>query len=330
MIMNYKRNKNILVVGGAGYIGAHVNKMLHERGYSTVVFDNLINGHREFVKWGEFVLGDLKNIGQIRLCFEKYNIDAVMHLSAFAYVGESVIDPAKYYLNNVSYTLNLLEVMREYKVDKIIFSSTCAIYGMSIQIPMTETHPQSPINPYGRTKLIIEQILSDYNKAYGIKYVNLRYFNAAGADSRAEIGEWHNPETHLIPLVLDVALGRRSEVKIFGTDYHTNDGTCIRDYIHVEDLADAHILALEYLLAGNESDSMNLGIGRGYSVLEVIRTAEKITGKKIKAVEWQRREGDPPILVSSNEKIKKILNWRPKYIELEDIIKTAWVWHQKL
>lgn len=316
-------NVYIFVAGGAGYIGSHVNKLLNQKGYKTIVFDNLIYGHREFVKWGEFVLGDLANKKQIRLCFKKFPIKVVMHFSAFAYVGESVINPAKYYINNVSNTLNLLEIMREFDVRYFIFSSTCATYGMPEKIPITEDHPQKPINPYGRSKLMIEQILKDYDAAYGIKHVNLRYFNAAGADPDGEIGEWHEPETHLIPLVLDVAIGKRQDVKIFGTDYDTPDGTCIRDYIHVTDVAEAHILALEYLLNGGKSDSFNLGNGNGFSVREVIQTTERVTGKKVTAIEWQRREGDPPILVGSSEKAKRILGWKPSYNDLAMIIETA-------
>jgi UDP-glucose 4-epimerase len=317
----------ILVVGGAGYIGSHTNKLLSQRGYKTVVFDSLIFGHRDFVKWGEFVLGDLNNKNDIRLCFEKYPIEAVMHFSAFTYVGESVTDPAKYYQNNVVGTLNLLDVMRTFGVRHFIFSSTCATYGVPEKIPLTEDHIQNPINPYGESKLMIEKVLRDFDPAYGIKHVNLRYFNAAGADPDAEIGERHDPETHLIPLVLDVAAGKREDIKVFGTDYNTPDGTCIRDYIHVNDLAEAHILVLEYLLSGGSSDSFNLGNGEGYSVKEVIEMAQEVTGSEIPAVNVDRRPGDPPKLIGSADKIKKTLRWEPKYAELEKIIKTAWNWH---
>jgi UDP-glucose 4-epimerase len=317
----------ILVVGGAGYIGSHVNKLLYQRGYQTVVFDSLIYGHRDFVKWGEFLLGDLNNKNDIRLCFEKYPIEAVMHFSAFTYVGESVTDPAKYYQNNVVGTLNLLGFMREFNVKYFIFSSTCATYGVPEKIPLTEDHIQNPINPYGESKLMIEKILRDFDAAYGIKHVNLRYFNAAGADPDAEIGERHDPETHLIPLVLDVAAGKRDDIKVFGTDYNTPDGTCVRDYIHVSDLAEAHILVLEYLLGGGSSDSFNLGNGEGYSVKEVIETAREVTGKDISAVNTDRRPGDPPKLIGNADKIKKALGWKPKYAELKKIIKTAWNWH---
>lgn len=319
----------ILIAGGAGYIGAHVNKLLNQHGYNTVVFDNLVYGHLSFVQWGDFVLGDLADRDQIRLCFRQYPIKAVMHFSAFAYVGESVTDPAKYYRNNVMNTLNLLDIMREFNVSDIIFSSTCSTYGMPRCIPITEDHPQSPINPYGWSKFMIERILKDYDSAYGIKYVNLRYFNAAGADPDAEVGERHDPETHLIPLVLDVAAGKRPDVKIFGTDYETPDGTCIRDYIHVTDLSEAHILALNYISSGGPSDSFNLGNGKGFSVRDVIRSAEKVTGRAIKYAETNRRVGDPPVLVGSARKAKEILDWRPRLADLTNIIQTAWRWHQQ-
>jgi len=320
----------ILVAGGAGYIGSHINKLLNERGYRTVVFDNLVYGHREFVRWGEFVLGDLSDIEQIRLTFRKYPVKAVMYFAAFAYVGESVEDPQKYYINNVANTLNILRVMREFDVKYFIFSSTCATYGNPVEIPITEDHPQNPINPYGQSKLMVERILSDYSTAYGLKNVALRYFNAAGADPDQEIGEWHDPETHLIPLVLDAAIGRRENIKVFGTDYDTPDKTCIRDYIHVTDLADAHILALEYLLDGGRSDVFNLGNGNGFSVKDVIETAREVTGREIVDVASPRRPGDPAVLVGSSKKTSEVLGWRPAYFELRRIIETAWNWHRKL
>ncbi|MBU0646755.1 UDP-glucose 4-epimerase GalE [Patescibacteria group bacterium] len=319
----------ILILGGAGYIGSHANKLLSQRGYDTVVFDNLICGHRDFVKWGNFVLGDLADRDQLRLCFQQYPIDAVMHFSAFALVGESVNDPAKYYRNNVMHTINLLDVMREFSVQYLVFSSTCSTYGVPISIPIEEDHPQAPINPYGWSKFMIEQILKDYDRAYGIKHVNLRYFNAAGADPDADVGERHRPETHLIPLTLDVAIAKLPEIKIYGTDYETPDGTCIRDYIHVTDLSDAHILALDYLREGGNSDSFNLGNGEGYSVREVIQMAEKVTGRRIRSFETQRRAGDPPELIGSSHKAQEILGWRPQFTDLHTIITTAWRWHQK-
>jgi UDP-glucose 4-epimerase len=327
--MKPNKPKMILIAGGAGYIGAHANKILNERGYETVVYDNLSRGHREFAKWGHFVQGDLADKDQLRLCFKTYPIDAVMHYCAFCYVGESVDHPAEYYHNNVVNTLNLLDVMVECGVKYFIFSSTCSTYGNPLQIPMTEDHPQQPINPYGKSKLMVEQILKDYDAAYGIRHVCLRYFNAAGADPAGEIGEWHEPEPHLIPLVLKVAAGQRGDVQIYGTDYETPDGTCIRDYIHINDLAVAHILALEYLKRGSSSDAFNLGNGNGFSVKEVIHAAEQITGKSIKVVEAGRRHGDPPILVGSADKVRKILGWQPQYTSLDEIIKTAWTWQKK-
>lgn len=320
----------ILIVGGAGYIGSHINKLLNKKGYKTAVFDSLIYGHREFVRWGEFILGDLAGIEQIRLVLNQYPIKAVMHFSAFAYVGESVENPHKYYTNNVVNTLNILQAMKEFNVKYFIFSSTCATYGTPVKIPITEDHPQNPINPYGQGKLMVEKILSDYSNAYNLKYVSLRYFNAAGADPDGEIGEWHDPETHLIPLVLDVAIGKRENIKIFGTDYDTPDTTCIRDYIHVTDLADAHILALEYLFNGGKSDVFNLGNGNGFSVQDVIGAAREITGIDITASASSRRAGDPPVLIGSAEKAREILTWRPRYCELNKIIGTAWNWHRKL
>ncbi len=333
MLMESLKTMNkgvILIVGGAGYIGSHANKALHKKGYKTVVFDNLSTGHKEFVKWGKFFKGDLADKKRLRECFKKYCIKAVMHFSAFAYVGESVKDPAKYYINNVSNTLNLLEIMREHNVKHFIFSSTAATYGEPVKIPINEKHSQNPINPYGRTKKIIEDILKDYSHAYGLKYIALRYFNAAGCDADGEIGELHNPETHLIPLVLDVAIGKRRNIKIFGADYKTPDGSCVRDYIHVADLADAHIKALEYLFKGGKSDCFNLGNGKGFSVKEVIETARKITCKKIPIIETKRRAGDPAVLIASSAKAKKILGWKPQFNRLSFIIETAWNWHKRL
>ena len=319
----------ILVTGGAGYIGAHAAKQLSARGYHPLILDNLSHGHRQFARWGDFVEGDLGDTDLLRTLFKTFNVTAVMHFAGFAYVGVSVTDPALYYRNNVANTLNLLEAMRESRVGKIIFSSTCATYGVPVSVPISEDHPQRPINPYGRDKLMVETMLSDFCRAYGMRYVSLRYFNAAGADTELDIGEWHDPETHLIPLVLDAASGSRPDVKIFGTDYETPDGTCIRDYIHVTDLADAHIRALDYLRNGGPSDSFNLGNGNGFSVREVIRTAEKITGSAIRCEETNRRAGDPPVLIGSALKARNTLGWRPQFAELAAIIETAWRWHEK-
>jgi len=320
----------ILIVGGAGYIGSHINKELTKQGYKTVIFDSLVKGHKEAVKWGDFFQGDLANIEDIRGVFKKYPIEAVLHFAAFIEVGESVKDPQKYYQNNVKNTLNLFQVMLENDVKKIIFSSTAATFGNPQYVPIDEKHPQIPINPYGQAKLMVEKILADYDLAYGLKYVALRYFNACGADLEGEIGENHNPESHLIPLILDAALGKREDIKIFGTDYPTADGTCIRDYVHVNDLAQAHILALKKLMDGGESDCFNLGNGSGFSVKQVIEVAKKVTGVDFKVTEAERRAGDPPELIADSKKAKEILKWEPKYFDLETIISSAWNWHKQL
>jgi len=319
----------VLVTGGAGYIGAHTCKALAEAGYTPVAYDNLVYGHRAAVKWGPLEEGDIGDRMQLERVMQKYTPAAVMHFAAYAYVGESVENPAKYYRNNAAGSLSLLESMKKCSIDKIIFSSTCATYGMPDQIPIIEDHAQNPINPYGRSKLMVEWLLRDFAAAYGLKYVALRYFNAAGADPAAEIGEDHNPETHLIPLVLDTALGRRKYLEIYGTDYDTPDGTCIRDYIHVTDLAQAHLLALEHLNAGGASDVFNLGNGSGFSVREVIQTALKVTGRDIPYLEVEKRPGDPAVLIGSSEKIINQLGWRTAHNSLEAIIKTAWHWHIK-
>jgi len=319
----------ILIVGGAGYIGSYVNKLLNKMGYKTIVFDNLSNGHIEFVKWGKFYKGDLGNIDDIEKVFMENKIDCVMHFSAYAYVGESVTNPQKYYKNNVSNTLNLLDLMIKYGVKKFIFSSTCSIYGIPIQIPIPEDHPQNPVNPYGKTKFMVEEILKDYDKAYGLKYVSFRYFNASGADPECEIGEWHDPETHLIPLSIYNALGITENITVFGTDYPTPDGTCIRDYIHVNDIAKAHILGFKYLMSENKSDFFNLGNGNGFSVKEILDIVSMISGKKLNIVYGKRREGDPPILVGSSKKAYEILGWKPEFDKISDIIETAYRWHLK-
>lgn len=319
----------ILVCGGAGYIGSHINKQLYKEGYDTVVFDNLVYGHKEAVKWGKFVKGDLSKIDDIEAVFNQYKIDAVFHFAAYAYVGESVNEPEKYYYNNVVNTLNLLKVMKKHGCNRIIFSSTCATYGEPAKVPITEDMPQNPINPYGATKLMIERVFKDYNKAYGLNFVALRYFNAAGADPECVLGESHNPETHIIPLVLDAASGQREDIKVFGTDYDTPDGSCIRDYIHVTDLASAHLLALHYLESGKPSDFLNLGNERGTSVLEVVDSVKRVTGKDFKVTLAPRRSGDPAILVGSSEKAKKILGWKPEYSDIDTIVAHAWKWHEK-
>lgn len=319
----------ILVCGGAGYIGSHINKQLHKEGYETIVFDNLIYGHKEAVKWGKLVVGDLKNVDEIEAVFKNNQIDAVFHFAAYAYVGESVDHPEKYYYNNVANTLNLLHVMMKYGCNKIIFSSTCATYGEPEKVPITEDMPQNPINPYGATKLMVERIFQDYHKAYGLQYVVLRYFNAAGADPDGEIGESHNPETHIIPLVLDAASGKRPDIKVFGTDYDTPDGSCIRDYIHVYDLATAHLLALHHLEAGKESQFFNLGNEKGTSVLEVVNSVKQVTGRDFKVMLTDRRPGDPAKLVGSSQRAQKILGWKPIYGDIDVIVKHAWKWHEE-
>jgi UDP-glucose-4-epimerase GalE len=324
-----KTAKSVLVTGGAGYIGAHACKALSQAGYTPITYDNLVYGHPEAVRWGPLEKGDIGDRKQLEMVMQKYSPSAVMHFAAYAYVGESVENPAKYYRNNAAGSLSLLESMKSCSIDKIIFSSTCATYGMPDQIPIAENHPQNPINPYGRTKLMIEWILQDFAAAYDLKFVSLRYFNAAGADPDAEIGEDHDPETHLIPLVLDAALGRRNRLEIYGTDYDTPDGTCIRDYIHVSDLADAHVLALEYLNDDRESNVFNLGNGNGFSVREVVAAAMKITGCNIPWLEADRRPGDPAVLIGSSDKIRNIMGWEPKHNSLDTIIATAWQWHKK-
>lgn len=322
----------ILVTGGAGYIGSHAVLALVQTGYQVVILDNLVYGHRDLVEkvlQVELIEGDIEDRLLLDHIFKTHKIDAVMHFSAYTYVGESVTNPDKYYRNNVLGTLTLLEAMLAASINKFVFSSTCATYGVPKFIPLTEDHPQNPINPYGMTKLMVEQILADFDIAYGLKSVRFRYFNAAGADPNGLLGEDHNPESHLIPLVLQTALGKRESISVFGTDYSTPDGTCIRDYIHVSDLADAHVLGLEYLLQGGKSEVFNLGNGNGFSVKEVIAAVQEVTGIKISVEECERRTGDSPVLIGSSEKAKNILNWQAKYPGIKEIVAHAWQWHQK-
>ncbi|MFZ2960726.1 MAG: UDP-glucose 4-epimerase GalE [Candidatus Ozemobacteraceae bacterium] len=319
----------VLVTGGAGYIGSHACKILASAGFAPVVYDNLVYGHREDVKWGPFVEGALEDRVRLDETFRKYRPAAVMHFAAYAFVGESVTDPAKYYRNNVVGSLTLLEAMRDHGVKHLVFSSTCATYGEPQTIPIPDDHPQHPINPYGTTKLVMERMMADFSVAYGLNWLALRYFNAAGADPDAEIGERHDPETHLIPLVLDSALGRRPHITVFGTDYATPDGTCIRDYIHVNDLSDAHVLALRYLQDGGASGGLNLGNGAGYSVKEVIETAERVTGRNIPTEFGKRRAGDPPRLVGDASRARSILGWKPRFADLHVIIEHAWKHRRK-
>lgn len=317
----------ILVVGGAGYIGSHTVRLLLERGHDVTVYDSLAEGHREAVPGESLVVGDMADVDRLDQLLLARRIEAVMHFAALTYVGVSVNEPALYYRNNVVHTLNLLDRMRRQGVKRFVFSSTAATFGVPEKMPITEQTPQAPINPYGRTKLAIEWALADYAHAYGLGFAALRYFNAAGASADGSIGEDHDPETHLIPLVLQVALGKRPHIEIFGTDYPTPDGTCIRDYIHVEDLAEAHLLALDAIQEG-EGRHYNLGIGRGYSIREVIETARKVTGRDIAIKEGPRRPGDPAELVASAEKIRRELGWSPRYTDLGAIIETAWNWHR--
>ena len=319
----------ILVTGGAGYIGAHVVKLLSRAGFETVVYDNLSRGHREMVSAGEFVRGELSDKNQLLEVMRDRKIDSVIHFAASSLVGESEEDPHRYYQNNIMNGINLLGAMLEAGVGKIVFSSSAAVYGDPVEVPIREDHPTRPTNVYGDTKLIIEGILGKYSAAYGMDSVSLRYFNAAGADPDAEIGEDHTPETHLIPIVLDCALGRRKEVTIFGTNYATPDGTCIRDYIHVNDLADAHIRALAHIDRNKGPFSYNLGNGAGFSVRKVIESTERVTGTKIMVREGAKRKGDPAQLVASSEKIMKDFGWKPAFPELDTIIETAWKWHRK-
>ena len=319
---------SILVCGGAGYIGSHTVAELLERNKDVIVLDNLQKGHEEAILGGKFYKGDLRDEAFLDTVFKENDIEAVIDFAADSLVGESVQEPFKYYNNNVISTLRLLEKMNQYNVKKIVFSSTAATYGEPENIPILETDRTFPTNPYGETKLAVEKILKWADNAYGIKYVSLRYFNAAGAHISGKIGEDHNPESHLIPIILQAALGKRECIYMFGDDYNTKDGTCVRDYIHVTDLADAHILAIDKLIKTNESDIYNLGNGKGFSVKEVVDIARQVTGINIKAVMSERRPGDPATLVASSDRIKKELGWCPRYDKLETIIETAWNWHK--
>jgi len=321
--------KKILVVGGAGYIGCHMVKMLLARGYYVVTLDNLSNGYRDAVLGGEFVRGDIADTVLLENLFNQHQIDGVMHFASFIQVGESVINPGMYYRNNVSNTFNLLDSMVRHKVNAFIFSSTAAIYGEPEYSPIDENHPKLPINPYGRSKLMVEQALADYDEAYGLQSVSLRYFNAAGADPEGELGERHDPETHLIPLILQAASGRRDSIKVFGQDYDTPDGTCVRDYVHINDLCDAHILGLEWLWGGKGSAAFNLGNGQGFSVQEVIDVARRVSGREFNVIYDQRRDGDPARLVADSRKAQDMLGWSPQYGDLESIVEHTWKWELK-
>ena len=321
-------DKKILITGGAGYIGSHTVKLLAEKGYNLLVLDNLVYGHREAITNPEveLVVGDLGDKELTGRLFEYHEFDAVIHFAAYAYVGESVTDPEKYYQNNVAAPLNLLEVMRKNNCNNFIFSSTCATYGNPQYVPLDENHPQNPINPYGASKLMLERILKDFAHAYGLKYALLRYFNASGAALDGSIGEDHNPETHLIPLLLDAVNGDRPNITVFGTDYDTPDGTCIRDYIHVLDLATAHEAAYKHLAQGGDSIICNLGTGVGVSVKDMIKVVEEVTGKQVPVVYGTRRAGDPPYLYANPAHAKEVLGWEAQYKNVKDIVSHAWKW----
>jgi UDP-glucose 4-epimerase len=320
---------NVLVTGGAGYIGSHTCKQLKKNGFNPIAYDNLSRGHKAAVQWGTLIAGDILDTLKIEQVLIDYKIEAVLHFAAFAYVGESVEKPEIYYHNNVAGTLSLLDGMIRANVKKLVFSSTCATYGTPEKVPITENFPQNPINPYGQTKLMIEKILKDYGNAYNLKSICLRYFNAAGADPEGQIGENHDPEPHIIPLAIASAL-KKTTLKIFGNDYPTPDGTCLRDYIHVTDLADAHVLALKHLDKTDKNfDFFNLGNEKAYSVKEIVKTVEEVSGQKVTAEIYPRRLGDPAVLVADTAKAKKVLNWKPQISNIKDIINTAYQWHKK-
>jgi UDP-glucose 4-epimerase len=318
----------ILVTGGAGYIGSHYVLYERARGSDVVVLDNLVNGHRDAVFDTSLVEGDISDRATLRAVIQGHKVDSVVHFAAFASVGESVEHPERYYNNNVAGTLALLDSMVEHGVRHFVFSSSCATFGNPVYVPMDEEHPQSPINPYGESKYICEKMMSAYDQAHGLRFASLRYFNAAGADPEGRIGESHDPESHLIPLILQTALGKRENITVFGTDYDTPDGTCIRDYVHIMDLAQAHALALDRLRRGAESEFFNLGTEHGHSVREVIHLCDQVTGKPIKVMEGPPRAGDPPRLVATASKARSVLGWKPRYADLRETIQTAWKWEQ--
>ncbi len=318
----------ILVTGGAGYLGSHTVRQLKKDGFEPIILDNLNTGHLQSVEHMPFIHANLLNAETLEGALRETKPDAVIHFAALSLVGESMCEPIKYYENNVCGTLNLLKALNKAGVNKLVFSSSAAIYGQPDKIPITEDAPKLPVNVYGKTKLIIETMLSDFYAAYGMKYVALRYFNAAGADEKGDIGEDHDPESHLIPIIFQVAMGKREKLTVYGKDYKTPDGTCIRDYIHVNDLARAHVLAIRHLLKDGEPAVYNLGNGKGYSVLEIIRAAEKTVGKDIPYTVGERRAGDPAVLIASYEKIKKELHWQPRY-GIGDIVRTAWEFHRR-
>ena len=319
----------ILVTGGAGYIGAHACKALARAGYRPVTYDDLSAGHREAVRWGPLEVGDIADRARLGAVLARWSPKAVLHLAAHAYVGESVEHPGKYYRNNVAGSLSLLEALRDHAMTRIVFSSSCATYGMPDMLPITEEMEQRPISPYGASKLMTERMLADFGAAHGLHAIALRYFNAAGADPDGEIGEDHTPETHLIPLVITAAAGRRPAVQVFGDDYPTPDGTCIRDYVHVSDLADAHVRALQALERGQGPVACNLGTGRGWSVRDIIGAVERVSGRPVPVVMGARRPGDPAVLIASAARAASVLGWKPRWPNLDDIVRTAWAWHTR-
>lgn len=321
---------SVLVTGGSGYIGSHVCKRLSEAGYRVIGYDSLVCGHRWAVPEDSLVVGDIQDRAYLDKVLKRNQPSAVLHFAGFAYVGESVQEPGKYYRNNVAGTLTLLEAVRDHGLKKLVFSSTCATYGVPASLPIVEEHPQRPINPYGATKLMIERMLQDFDAAHGIRSISLRYFNASGADPSGEIGEAHNPETHLIPLALEAVSGNGPPVIVYGDDYETRDGTCIRDYIHVNDLADAHLLALQALEAGAESTAYNLSNGKGFTVKEIIASVERVTGLPVPLQIGPRRTGDPPMLVGDSQRIRRDLGWAPRFVDLDDIVATAWRWQRTM
>ena len=320
---------NILVTGGAGYIGSHACKALAANGFQPVVYDSLVRGHRSLVKWGDLIVGDLHDAEALAKVFRQYKPQGVLHFAAYAYVGESIEHPQKYFHNNVGGSLQLLRVMLEHGIPPIVFSSTCATYGVPLTLPITENSQQEPSNPYGLSKLLVEKILHAYSGAYGLRAMILRYFNACGADPAGETGELHDPEPHLIPRVLQAAAGDLEMLEIFGTDYPTRDGTCVRDYIHVSDLADAHVAALQVLLSGGGTRALNLGIGAGFTVREVVLAAERVTGRRIALRESPRRAGDPPELVADSTLAANLLGFQPRFTNIDEMIRTAWTWHSR-
>ena len=322
-------SQTVLVTGGAGYIGSHACKSLARAGYRPVAYDSLVRGHRDAVRWGPFVEADLADTERLADTVKRFDVAAVMHFAAFAYVGESMTNPELYFRNNVGNSMRLLEAMHGARVRHIVFSSTAAIYGNPDRVPIPESAPQRPVNPYGESKLMVERMLHWYGAAHGVTHATLRYFNAAGADPECEIGEDHEPETHLIPLVLQAALGRRAQIDVLGTDYPTPDGTAIRDYIHVQDLAEAHVRAVEHLLRGGASLELNLGTGTGHSVREVIAAAARVTGRRVPQREAARRPGDPPVLVAEASRAREALGWVPALSSLDTILATAWAWHNR-